>query len=289
MDNEKYGVTYRIFDAQSGTFYIGSTCNLEKRLKRHFWSLEKNEHHCQPFQDIWNKSTLRKFITTELFVGTLEEARAEEQRLILKNKNNKKMLNISLGVSGGDNLSRNPNKESILDRRTESVRKTMAVLSSEQRKTKYGRPGSKNGMFGRTHTDEVKKRLSERSKAMVHRRGYKLSPEQIAGMVARGKTWIGEKNPFYGKRHTEETKRKLSEHFKNNYKLPGNARSVQVGDRVFESTYAAAKALGIDQTLLSYRLNRGNKHYPEYRYVDKCPTTSSSADGNKTANDERTS
>ena len=46
--------------------------------------------------------------------------------------------------------------------------------------------GSKNGMYGKTHSAEYKKHLSE--------------------------TMSGEGNPFYGKRHTEETKKRISDY-----------------------------------------------------------------------------
>lgn len=48
--------------------------------------------------------------------------------------------------------------------------------------------GEKNPMYGKTHSKEIKERLS-----------------QI------GKTKTGQKNNFYGKKHSEETKHKLSE------------------------------------------------------------------------------
>ena len=52
----------------------------------------------------------------------------------------------------------------------------------------YKVAGEKNGMFGKTHTDEVKKKLSELCKQR-----------------------IGDKNHFYNKHHSDETKRKISE------------------------------------------------------------------------------
>jgi G:T-mismatch repair DNA endonuclease (very short patch repair protein) len=58
---------------------------------------------------------------------------------------------------------------------------------SEERKGVYG-IGDKNGFFGRHHTNSVKKILSEASSKL-----------------------IGDKNGFYGKHHTNETKEKIIE------------------------------------------------------------------------------
>jgi len=52
--------------------------------------------------------------------------------------------------------------------------------------------GKNNPMYGKTHTDEVKKKLSD-----------------------IGKTKVGKLNNFYGKKHTEKTKEIIRQHAKN--------------------------------------------------------------------------
>jgi len=64
-------------------------------------------------------------------------------------------------------------------------------LTKEQRRNMQ--MGSKNSFYGKTHTDEVKNKMSEDR--------------------------IGEKNAFYGKSHNEETKQKIGE--KNREKMKG--------------------------------------------------------------------
>jgi len=60
--------------------------------------------------------------------------------------------------------------------------------------------GGNNGMFGKTHTEEVKAKLSKLAKE----RDY--SEETRAKMSENTQ---GERNPFFGKRHSEETKQKM--------------------------------------------------------------------------------
>lgn len=62
--------------------------------------------------------------------------------------------------------------------RSEEIKKKISVAIT----------GPLNPMYGKTHSDKVKKRLSE-----------------------IGKTKIGEKNNFYGKTHSRETKQKISQ------------------------------------------------------------------------------
>jgi hypothetical protein len=60
--------------------------------------------------------------------------------------------------------------------------------------------GEAHPFYGRTHTPEVKKRLSEHTKR--HYKEGKISPFKTLDVK-------GENNPFYGKTHTEETKEKM--------------------------------------------------------------------------------
>lgn len=96
------------------------------------------------------------------------------------------------------------------------------------------RQGSNNPMFGRKHTEESKKKMSENSPHT--NKGKHLSEEQKQHLreifsgknsPTYGKHWskehnekisqsrknrfIGKDNPFFGKTHTEEAKRRMSE------------------------------------------------------------------------------
>jgi hypothetical protein len=62
------------------------------------------------------------------------------------------------------------------------------------------RVGEKNGMFGKTHTEEVKAKLS----ALAKEREF--SKETRAKMSANSQ---GEGNPFFGKKHSEEARQKM--------------------------------------------------------------------------------
>ena len=99
---------------------------------------------------------------------------------------------------------------------------------SSESKKKMSRPksGKDNGMYGKKHSDETKKKISENLK--------------------------GEKNPFYGKKHSDETKNKMSEIAKKRNGSP-TSKKVLVGDQIFNSASDAAKFFKISVGTASYR------------------------------------
>lgn len=78
------------------------------------------------------------------------------------------------------------------------------TIVSEQTKIKLSKKtsGKNNGMYGKAHTDETKKKISDKNKGRVH------SCETRKKLSDR---MIGNKHHMYGKHHSEETKRKISE------------------------------------------------------------------------------
>jgi group I intron endonuclease len=266
---------YIIKDKQSDRFYVGSTNDILSRMNRHLNELTRKIHHNKNLQDLWDSGA--RFETTAYAKKTIQEARDEELRIITENKDNPSMLNISLGTNGGDNLTKNPNRDLIIDKMTKTIRKIASELSPEELKKKHGRPGKLNGMYGKTHTPEARAIISHANKTREHRRGFKLSDEQKQLLSKLAKEKTGKKNPFFGKHHTEETKRKIREQnemsrLKEGYIAP-NSRPVIVDGVTYKSSSDASKKLGIERSLFGHRLRSSLEKYSNYKYVDKCPTT----------------
>lgn len=115
-------------------------------------------------KSVKDKSKLKRDIV--LFCESEEELIEKEKEYIRKYINDPKCMNFNENSVGFSSLN-NPNK----------LLKGSKILSERVK-------GEKNGMYGKTHSEEYKKYLSENMK--------------------------GNKNPFYGKKHTEETKEKIS-------------------------------------------------------------------------------
>lgn len=115
-------------------------------------------------KSIKDKSNLKREII--LFCENQEELLKKEEEYITKHINDPKCMNFNERPVGFSLLN-NPN----------TLLKGTKILSERVR-------GEKNGMYGKTHSDQYKKYLSENMK--------------------------GEKNHFYGKSHTDEVKEKIS-------------------------------------------------------------------------------
>ena len=68
------------------------------------------------------------------------------------------LYNLNYNNSGGDLLTNHPEKEAIREKIIKSQRETTNKMTPEERKQKYGKVGERNGMYGKTHTDEVRKK-----------------------------------------------------------------------------------------------------------------------------------
>lgn len=92
----------------------------------------------------------------------------------------------------------------MVEEAKENVRK-LGYPETAREKNRLASLGVKNGFYGRTHTDESKKVMSEKSK--LH---WKEHPEWKKMHSEISKKQVGEKNGFYGRHHTRELKERLS-------------------------------------------------------------------------------
>ena len=139
-------------------------------------------------------------------------------------------------------------------------------MTPEERNKKYGRIGKKNGMFGKTHTEENRKKFSEINKGNTYRNGKKASDETRQKMSENAKLKIGVKNPFYGKHHSEETKEKIKE--KSKGRLPPNTIKISIDGKIYISITEAARQLNLAAPTVLWRLKSKNTKFDNYKYVD---------------------
>jgi hypothetical protein len=73
--------------------------------------------------------------------------------------------------------------------------------------------GEKNGMFGKTHSNETKQKLHEASagenNGMFGKKHSKETRQKISKLTSEAVS--GEKHPMFGKKHSEESKQKMRE------------------------------------------------------------------------------
>jgi hypothetical protein len=99
------------------------------------------------------------------------------------------------------------------------------IVRSEKTRQKIS--GKNNPMFGKTHSEEARRKISKAAKnisdetrqKMSKARDEKNSPmfgkthskETRQKLSEAGKKLVGENNPFFGKTHSDETRQRLSE------------------------------------------------------------------------------
>lgn len=102
---------------------------------------------------------------------------------------------------------------------------------SKQKIAGFDRTGMSPWMKGKTHSDETKLKIGQKSKGRLlgdkNPMYGKTQPEEIKkehSLRMKGR-YIGVNNPFYGKEHSEETKMKMRKPKKNTDKMKGIPRS----------------------------------------------------------------
>ena len=130
-------------------------------------------------------------------------------------KNPKIGYNIADGGDGGDLISNNPNKEDIMKRVSEGLKKFNKEHPDHIKGEKngmYGRgylvAGEKNGMYKKHHDDETLKKMSAASKAHWQDPEYRA---KLTGENAPSFGRTGEKHPMFGKHHSEEKRKQIAQ------------------------------------------------------------------------------
>ena len=257
--------TYFLINTVTGHFYVGSTCNLDVRIKRHFKELVEQKHHNVFFQELYNSQP--NFRLSFILETNLENARSRELEVIKKFSNNSLMLNVSLGTNGGDNLTRNPKKALIVQKIATAITERNNELTSDQRKLLYGKLGSRNGMYGKRHTVETRIKISKANIGRPGPVGKKLSLEHRKKISERQKLRVGTSNSFYGKKHSLEMRKHLSLMAKARTSKPTNSRKVRIENRIFESVSDAAKGVGVCSASILFRIKSKNNKFSEYSYI----------------------
>ena len=129
----------------------------------------------------------------------------------------------------------NCTKQDLIDNDCYYNRKACELIFlTKSEHSRVHKHGELNSMYGKQHTDESKRKMSEAKKGRVSpRKGISLSEEtrRKISESMKGKQHTneskrkmceakkGENNPFFGQHHSEETRRKISEAAKRRWSL----------------------------------------------------------------------
>lgn len=236
---------YRIKNVVNGKCYYGSSKNVEKRWSRHKRELINKTHINCILQRAWDKYGGENFlfeIVEECNIDILLEV--EQKYLDLQPE-----YNIGIKSSGGDNLTKNPNKIIIISKIKKSLKDRFGSLSVEERKEKFSKPMESNPNW-------------RGGKSFIYCVcGVKITP--INNTCTNCRDRRGLNNPFFGKKHSEETRKMLSE--KRKGKKPTNMKQIIIDNILYESLAEASRKTNIPSPTILWRIKSKNKKYENYK------------------------
>ena len=203
-------IIYKITNKINGKVYIGQTTKtLEWRWKHHC----NVKSCCTYLRKALDKYGVENFTIEQIDSAVTQDELNEKERYWIKHYNSLAPNGYNL-TSGGEH----PTVTDVTREKLSTIRKgkrphafddTFRQKISEIAKT---RVGEKNPMYGRKHTEEARKRMSEVNIGRVSpNKGKKLSEETKLKISQSHKgKYVGENSPNWGKPKSEETKRKLS-------------------------------------------------------------------------------
>ena len=161
---------YKITNKANGKIYVGSSNDIEGRWYGHVKDLNNNKHHSKHLQRAWNKYGEASFAFEIIEIlnnrGLLIEY--EQFYLDLLEPFNK-VVGYNICSTAGSSFG---------VRRSKKTRMLLSRAAKEQKINRFRMKGPESANWGRKHTEEFKKNISERT--------------------------LGENNPFYGKKHSNE-------------------------------------------------------------------------------------
>jgi group I intron endonuclease len=241
---------YRIKNKINKKCYYGSSKNIEKRWKTHLNQLKNKKHVNSILQRAWNKYGEDNFIFEVVEECEIENLFFVEQKYI----DTCGGYNIGIKASGGDNISKNPNKDRIIENIKKGSKLWRDGLSDEERKERFSKPLDKNPNWkgGLTYV------YCECGKSIGygHTHCNKCRPRS------------NNNNPFFGKQHTDEYKKKSSVRMNGVYNGEQNIPII-IDDVEYRSSGEASKILNIPMVTIRWRVLSKNPKYKKYHYKGK--------------------
>lgn len=186
-------VIYRITNMANGNFYIGSAESFARREWQHKYDLRRNAHKNPRLQAAWNKYGAEMFV-----FEIIEEVPSDQKVFDVENK----YLHLYVGQENCYNV----NTDAIGMRTGIAHTEETKIKTSLNRKGKAA--GSEHYRYGKTLSEEVRKKIGDTQRGKPKKAGRKVSEEgkaKIRANIEAGRSHMH----WVGKTHTEEAKQKL--------------------------------------------------------------------------------
>lgn len=203
---EKISGIYKISNLQNGKVYIGQSVDINARWSNHRSELKRNKHGNLFLQRSWNKYGEQSFEFSIIERDSQENLNERETywcNFFKETLGKDKVYN--LGHTGIKSTMSENQRHLISNSKKEFYKnhpealKQMSVERSGKMNPMYGVSGAKHPRFGKTHTEEVRKIMSEKAK------GRKMS---VQSSIKKREKMLGEKNPMYEKNILKKLRKK---------------------------------------------------------------------------------
>lgn len=219
---------YKITNNVNGKVYIGQSINIKNRWKDHINALNREDSSCTLLQCAWNKYKQESFSFEILELCSEDMLDEVETKYIDIYDVCKNGYNIEPGGNANKHLS-NETKQKIRE-----AHLGMKASEETRKKMSESRMGEKNPMYGQTHSESARKKISDAAKGRpgYPRTEYQKECARLANL---------------GKEVSEKTRKKISEANKGNVPHNKNSRAVYCIElqRIFENPSSASKDLSI--------------------------------------------
>jgi group I intron endonuclease len=316
---------YRIRNKANDNAYYGSSKNIKKRWYRHRYDLSLGVHANIVLQRAWDKYGENEFVFEVIEECLLENLHSTEQKYL----DSCPVYNIGLQASGGDNLTNHPNKDEIIKKRTATSRAKFEAMTEEERRNRFSKPGDKNynwkggiskpncitcgkpigptnvycrecmppqtgernPFYGRHHTEENKKYLSELHKGKrysdnnheitingVDYKSYLEAAKLLNACWGTLRWRVLSKNPKYkdynfkGEKKICDTPEERKErHGEKKRGVPNlsNNKPFTIDGVEYRTLKEASETLGIHKMTIKQRILSKNEKFNNYSYICK--------------------
>lgn len=147
---------YIIKHILSNKIYVGSSCDVKKRMKDHFYFLNTNRHHSQHLQNSWNKYGKDQFVFKQVKeCQSIKEALEIEQALLdcFFGKELFNVKNVAMGVGIGVS---HPNKSKPLSEE-QKIKISLSLKGRQKTKEHIEKVRQKN--IGKIVSEKTKTKL----------------------------------------------------------------------------------------------------------------------------------
>lgn len=260
---------YKILNNITNKCYVGSTKNFDIRWNQHLKNLKNGRHSSIKLQRSFDKYGENAFSFHIIeYVEYEKNLIIDKENYWIHNLNSKSNGYNIADASFGDVLTNHPNRDEIIKKISATVNENISNMTEEERRIKWGLYGTDNGMFGKTHSDDIKEQMSRNMVGNNRRTGKKLTDENTRSRLSEiASNRTGEANGMFGKSHSKESIEKIRAG--NKGKVPKNILEYYIDGKIYKGLPEASKHTGIKESTIRHRCISKNIKYKDYYIIKK--------------------